>query len=1082
MIFLRIILINFIKRCSMKKFLKSPILVLILLLIFSTNFSFAKKEKPVQVNPEIFKGLHTRSIGPATMSGRVSVIAGVDSNPNILYVGAATGGVWKSTDRGISWKPIFDKENASSIGAIAVYQKNPNIIWVGTGEGNVRNSAGVGRGVFKSLDGGKTWKFLGLEKTERISKIVLDPNNPDIAYVAALGKLWGENPERGVYKTTDGGKTWKKILFVDNKTGAADIAMAPDNPNKLIAAMWQFRRWPWFFKSGGPGSGLYISVDAGNTWKKLTPEDGLPKGELGRIGIAFAKTDSNIVYALIESKRSGFYKSVDGGYKWKLVNNKPGVDDRPFYYSKVFVNPVNENIVYTPQSQLKASEDGGKTFKPIANFRQAHSDFHALWIAPDGKTLVTGNDGGVAISNDRGKHWRFVGNLPLGQFYHISYDLDIPYHVYGGLQDNGSWRGPAYVLHNRGIFNCDWKMVGFGDGFDTEPDPEDSSCGYAMSQGGNIFYYNTKTAEHRTIIPFEKDVKDRYNWNSGFAIDPLNPNIIYFGSQFLHRSKDKGRTWEVISPDLTTNDPTKLKQKESGGLTRDVTEAENYETIITISPSPVKEGIIWVGTDDGNLQLTTDGGKTWTNTVKYLVKKKMVPKGIWIPHVEASHFDPATAYVVFDGHRMSDWNTYVFVTHDYGKTWKSIATKEIDGFAHVIREDTVNKNLLFLGTEFGLYFSYNGGKSWIKWEELPTVPVRDLGIHPREGDLIIGTHGRAIYIVDDISPLREFNDNLLNSDFHFFKINDAYEFIRGWMPSSVSPGDATYVGENKRTGAYITFYINPKLVKKEDSKEKKSKIITKKDKIKKDKLNATKKLKIEIYNSDKKLIKTLNAPMKKGINRVIWDLTGKGFKTPFSRGRRVGGIPVLPGKYTVKIKFNGKEYKQDVIVKLDPRKKFDLNVIKENRKTVVGIAKWAEALTNAYNQIIETRKLIKTIKAYSKNMKKEKAKELNKRADALDRKLENMLKTIMPLQRGKVQGIFDNSDKLIYRIYAVFNEVLPYEPLTQAFYAKYKRVKPEVEKFIKNYNELYEKDVKEFEKFVKSSGFTLFKPYKKVSL
>jgi photosystem II stability/assembly factor-like uncharacterized protein len=1062
----------------MKNYLKLFVFVLIFFLLSAFGVSSQKKEIS---QSELFKGIKTRSIGPATMSGRVATIAGVESNPDVFYIGAATGGVWKTVNGGITWKPVFDKQNVSSIGSIAIYQKNPNIVWVGTGEGNVRNSAGVGRGIYKSLDGGKTWKFLGLENTERIAKIILNPNNPDIAYVAALGKLWGENSERGVYKTTDGGKTWKKILFVDNKTGASDIAMAPDNPNKLFAAMWQFRRWPWFFKSGGPGSGLYLSTDAGETWKKITDKDGFPKGELGRIGVAFAKLNPNVVYALVESKKSGLYKSEDGGYKWKLINNKPGVDDRPFYYSKIFVNPVNENIIYTPQSNLKVSIDGGKNFKMLANFRQAHSDFHALWITPSGNRIITGDDGGIAISNDKGKHWMFVENLPLGQFYHISYDMELPYHVYGGLQDNGSWRGPAYVLDNRGIYNSDWKMVGFGDGFDTEPDPEKSYCGYAMSQGGEIFYYNTRTAEHRTIVPFVKDVKDRYNWNAGFAIDPLNPNIIYFGSQFLHKSKDKGRTWEVISPDLTTNDPSKLKQKESGGLTFDVTEAENFESIITISPSPVKEGVIWVGTDDGNLQLTTDGGKTWNNTVKYLVKKKMVPKGTWIPHVEASRFDAATAYVVFDNHRRSDWKTYIFVTCDYGKTWKKLATKDIDGFAHIIREDFKNKNLLFVGTEFGLYFSYTKGKDWIKWEGIPTVPVRDLAIQPRENDLIIGTHGRAIYIADDISPLREINKGVLSNDFYLFKINDAYEFARGWMPSSVSPGDGTFVGKNKIMGAYITYYINPKEIK---NKKKESKKKGKTDKnVKKDKNNKVKtngKISIKIFDSNNKVVRKLKGTMNKGINRVIWDLTSKGFKTPFSRGRRRGGgMPVLPGKYTVKIKYKDKEYKGIVIVKLDPRKKFDINVLKTNYKKAVEIGKWMDKITEAYKQLQDTRKLIKTILSNTKGMKKDKLKQIKTKAMKLDEKLENMVWTIVP-KRGQ-QGIVDNSDVLMYKIYSVIG-LINYEPLSQAFYAKYKKVKPEVQKFFKNYNGLYNTEVKDFEEFVKNSGFSLFKPFKKIDI
>ncbi len=623
-------------------------------LLLVTTYSFAK------IDPDIFKEIKPRCIGPAAMSGRIGDIDAVISNPDIIYVGTATGGVWKSTDGAITWKPIFEKESTSSIGAVTICQQNPNIVWVGTGEGNPRNSSGVGRGVFKTIDGGETWQHLGLEKTEKISRLRLHPSDPNIAYVAALGTTWGENPERGVFKTVDGGKTWKKILFVDNKTGAADLAMDPKNPNKLIAAMWEHRRWPWYFTSGGPGSGLYITTDGGANWKKLTPEDGLPAGDLGRIGVAFAANKPNIVYALVEAKKNVLLRYSDGGATWKTINDKKEVSDRPFYYADVRVNPVNENMVYLLQSPLNYSEDGGKSFRHLNSFRQVHGDFHSLWIHPGGELMIVGGDGGISISRNRGKSWRFVENLPVAQFYHISYDMEYPYNVYGGLQDNGSWRGPSQVLTDWVIYNFYWRIVGFGDGFDTEPDPEDSDCGYGMSQGGWLFYFNSKTGINKIIIPTESDVKHRYNWNAALAIDPFVPSTIYYGSQFVHRSKDKGKSWEIISPDLTTNDPGKQKPM-SGGLTTDVSAAENHTTIISICPSPVKQGVIWVGTDDGNVQVTRDNGNSWqlvsaslTGDSKSKKKSSRVPAGTWVPYVEASPHDAACAFVVFDNHRRAD--------------------------------------------------------------------------------------------------------------------------------------------------------------------------------------------------------------------------------------------------------------------------------------------------------------------------------------------------------------------------------------------------------------------------------------------
>ncbi|MEK6756739.1 MAG: hypothetical protein AABZ02_11360, partial [Bacteroidota bacterium] len=612
--------------------------------------------------------MKARSIGPAGMSGRIGGIDAVASNPDIIFVGAATGGVWKSTSGGITWKPVFDDQPVAAVGAVAIFQPNPSIVWAGTGEGNPRNSASVGNGVYKSLDGGSSWTHMGLDRTERIHRILLHPTDPNTAYAAAMGQMWGENADRGVFKTTDGGKTWKKVLNVNEKVGCADLVMDPSNPNKLFAAMWEYQRWPWFFKSGGPGSGLYVTYDGGENWKRISEDDGLPKGELGRIGVAIARSNPDVVYAMVEAKRNALYRSEDGGRSWKMVNDSRNVNPRPFYYADIRVDPQNENRVYSLHSNLTVSTDGGKSFTNITPGSRVHSDHHALWIHPaDGSFLIDGNDGGVAISYDRGKTWRFVENLPLAQYYHINVDMEIPYNVYGGMQDNGSWRGPSDVWENGGIRNWHWNEVGFGDGFATLVDPSDPSYGYAMSQGGFLIRFNWKTGERKDIRPWGPDgMKLRFNWNAGIASDPFNPKTIYYGSQFLHKSTDRGDSWTIISPDLTSNDPTKQKQDESGGLTKDVTGAENYTTIMVIAPSPVQQGVIWVGTDDGNVQVTQDGGKTWTNGGDRIPD---VPKNTWVPHIEVSKFDAGAAYGVFEDHRRSNWKTYLYKSENFGKNW-----------------------------------------------------------------------------------------------------------------------------------------------------------------------------------------------------------------------------------------------------------------------------------------------------------------------------------------------------------------------------------------------------------------------------
>ncbi len=565
------------------------------------------------------KGIDVRSIGPAGMSGRITAIDVVTDQPDIMYVGSASGGLWKSESGGIDWKPIFDEQKSMSIGAIAIQQNNPDVIWAGTGEGNPRNSLNGGYGLYKSLDAGKTWQLVGLEKTRNIHRIKIDPQNPKTVYVAAIGSPWGEHPERGVFKTTDGGKSWKKILYVNDKTGAAEMVMDPSNPNKLLVSMWEHRRYPYTFKSGGKGSGLYMTVDGGENWTKLNAdeESGLPKGELGRIGLAIAPSNPKRVYALVESKKNALYRSDDGGYKWIKINSDGDeIGNRPFYYSEIYVDPVNDNRLYSVFTYINVSEDGGKSFSqlmPAYNTSVGvHPDHHAWWIHPEDPTFILdGNDGGLNISHDRGATWRFVENLPVAQYYHINVDSEFPYNVYGGMQDNGSWIGPAYVWKAQGIRNSYWQELAFGDGFDVMPDKDNSRYGFAQSQQGFVVRYDRETGHQRIVRPThpEPDMRLRFNWNAAIAQDPFDNSTLYFGSQFVHKSTDKGGSWEIISPDLTTNNPEKQKQEESGGLTIDATGAENNTTIVSIAPSPLEKEVIWVGSDDGLIHITKDGGE-----------------------------------------------------------------------------------------------------------------------------------------------------------------------------------------------------------------------------------------------------------------------------------------------------------------------------------------------------------------------------------------------------------------------------------------------------------------------------------------
>ncbi len=1047
---------------------------------------------------EYFSGLKPRAIGPAGMSGRIACVDVVLSNTRIMYVGTATGGIWKSVDGGVTWNPIFDDQSTSSIGDITIDPINPEIVWVGTGEANPRNSAGVGRGVFKTLDGGKRWQFLGLEKTERISRLLLHPRNPDIAFVAAMGTTWGENPDRGVFKTKDGGQTWEKVLFVDEKTGAADLAMDPSNPNRLLAAMWEHRRWPWFFNSGGPGSGLYLSIDGGESWKKLTSMDGLPQGNLGRIGLAFCRSHPNVVYALIEAEKSALCRSEDSGNTWTIVNDQPNVSPRPFYYAEIRVHPENENIIYRLSSPLDFSVDGGKSFKSLMEFFAVHGDFHELWIHPhDGDFMVVGGDGGIALSYDGGKHWNFVQDLPLGQFYHVSVDLENPYNIYGGLQDNGSWRGPSRVLQGSAIYNFHWIPVGWGDGFGTLAIPRDSKLGYSMSQGGWLVRFDTVTGEQKDIRPpAPSKVKLRFNWNTAIATDPLDTKILYYGSQFLHKSTDEGNSWQIISPDLTSNDLEKQKQPESGGLTKDVTNAENHCTILTIAPSPVQSGVIWVGTDDGKVQLTKNGGQTWKDLSARLtgIKDKGIPAGTWCPHIEASNHDAATAYVVFDDHRRSNWTPYVFMTEDFGDSWINLVTANIDGFAHVIAEDPVQKNLLFLGTEFGLYVSFDRGKNWMRWTSgLPTVPVRDLVIHPLDNDLVIGTHGRSVYILDDVQPLRELNQAIANEKLHLFKISDTYQFQTSFFgPGYLAPGNMEFQGKNRAYGALITYSIGKeqtendsaaeqeKARSKQDSKiqngRQESNGVTPQEK--KDDL-----ISIEILDSKMEVIRTLKGPKNPGIHRLNWDLHREPFKSlsdPYEGFLPQTGPFVLPGTYRVRITLEDLVVEDNLQVLADPRhpvprasrmSKYDL--IMEN-------GKYIETITNAYEKIQESIGALEEVLKRIDQLEEKNQEYIRIKAREFKKRLNSMAERLSPPRDRS--GIYEETE-LAVRLSLLDSRLQSsFDAPTAGQRQEYIELKAAVYQELYKINRFFKEEFSRFIQEVKNAGFSIFPKIEEITI
>jgi photosystem II stability/assembly factor-like uncharacterized protein len=975
-------------------------------LVFLTlGISLHAQQKPVvnavtntsqilDVNKQ-FKNLKPRCIGPSGMSGRITTIDALWDNPNTMYLGAASGGVWKTENAGNDWKPIFDEQPIQNIGSIAIQQSNPSVLWVGTGEGNPRNSVNIGEGIYKSLDAGKTWKCMGLEATRNIHRIIIDPTNPNIVYAGAIGNPYGVHSQRGVFKTTDGGETWNKILYTNDTSGIGDMIMDPTNPNKIYAAMWQHSRTPWSLNSGGKGSGFYVTIDGGKNWKKLGKEEGLPTGDYGRIGLSICRSMPNRVYALIESTKSGLYKSDDGGSKWELVNSDPAyVANRSFYFQDIIADPLNENRLWLINQIVSMSEDGGKTFKTVIPYNGIHPDHHAFWIHPkDNKFIIDGNDGGIGITRDMGKNWMFDEKIPVGQFYHINVDNETPYNVMGGMQDNGSWRGPAYTWTSGGLKNYYWESLWGGDGFDVMPDAEDANWIYAMSQGGNVGRYNVVTGEDWTIVPPSVAIDDektriRFNWNAAIAQDPFDKKTIYYGSQFIHKSTNKGASWSTISPDLSTNDSIKQDQSKNGGISIDITGAENHCTVITIAPSKLKAGLLWAGTDDGQIQLTQNGGGSWTNITKNITG---LPKGSWVPQIQASRYNASEAFVVANNYRQGDFAPYIFRTQDYGKTWtKLVDDKKVKGYALCVLQDPAEPNLIFVGTEQGLYVSLNNGDNFQQFKNgYPSVSTYDMAIQEREADLCIATFGRAIYILDDINPLRAAakNKGQLQKTINLFTANDAYQAnyknAPGYEWSTWGIWDAT----NKPRGAGIAYFANKPL--KLDSLQKKSGF------------NMDTAV-VKIYNNSNEEIRSLKWLVDSGYNKRYWGMNQKGVRYPGSpkpkpNADEPGGDQVEPGTYKVVMQYLGKKDSTMVTIKADPRVADNVAILRSQKALIKKLETSTNRLTLGMDALTDAEETAKKIEGQLKDLEDKSLDSLRKQT----KKMQDEIKNIRDFISGK---------------------------------------------------------------------------------
>jgi photosystem II stability/assembly factor-like uncharacterized protein len=953
--------------------------VLILTFSFSLTAQNGSSEPPGVLGP-----LRFRELGPAVVGGRIDDFAVVESNPDIIYTATASGGIWKSSDGALSWKPIFEHVGAMSIGAIAVAPSNPAVVWAGTGEANNRQSSSWGDGVYKSVDAGATWTRMGLSDSHHVGRLAIDPRNADTVYVAALGHLWGPNQDRGLYKTSDGGKTWTRVLFINQDAGVVDVKLDPQNPDTLYAAAYERRRTPFGFNGGGPDSALYKSTDAGATWKKLTKD--LPYaggGDTGRIGIAIYRRDPSIVYAQVQHANGGLFRSEDHGETWVKMSS---ANPNPPYFSNVFIDPNNDLRIWIAALQgsgelsgVAYSQDGGKTFAPTWGVK-VHPDFHAMWIDPaNSNHMIIGVDGGIYITRDRGVNWEHVNDIAIGQAYQVGYDMAKPYHVCAGFQDNGSWWGPSALRNVNGILNSDWTEVLVGDGFHCQPDQADSNLVYIESQDGSLLRLNFATHERANIVPEPKAGAEpyRFEWNAPIAISAHDPKTIYFAAQYLFKSTDRGDTWTTISPDLTTG-ADRNKMPILGKLPQDHILSRNYGVswypcITRISESPVDANVVWTGTQDGNLQVTRDGGKTWRNVAD---RVPGVPKGTYVNGIEASHIGAGAAYVVFDGHRGDDFKIYAFFTNDYGQNWQPVAgdLPPQTGSARVIREDPKTPDLLFIGTEFGAYLSLDRGKRWEPFgSNFPSVRVDDIQIHSRDHDLIVATHGRSLWILDDITPLEQMTRPALRAEMTLFDLRPATSWHR-IETSSGAEAQKPFSAANPPYGAVVNYNL-PQAGKE--------------------------KIVVTVLDAQGAEVRRLDGTGFKGLNRVVWDLHYPS-PAPLSAENRwatVGGFfnkvvegPVVePGEYTIRVTAGNQQASKKLAVSDDP----DVNISAQDRAVRrAAIVQAYDLYRSAVEGAARLRDMKASLTAAMKSWKAENApptpEAVRTQAEALSKSVDNL--------------------------------------------------------------------------------------------
>ncbi|MFI5181064.1 MAG: WD40/YVTN/BNR-like repeat-containing protein [Thermoanaerobaculia bacterium] len=1013
------------------------------------------------------EGLSYRAIGPFR-GGRVVAVAGVVGKPLSFYFGGTGGGVFRTTDGGQNWEPITDKFfRTGSVGAVTVAESDPNVIWVGMGEACIRGNASHGDGVWKSTDAGRTWKNMGLQATEQISAVVVHPKNPDVAWVAALGHTWGPNPERGIFRTTDGGATWKKVLFVDEKSGASDLAIDPTNPRILYAGFWQVARKPWTLESGGPGSGLWKSTDAGETWKKLT--GGLPEGTVGKICVSVSASRPDRVYAMVEAEKGGLFRTDDGGEKWTRVNEENKLRQRAWYYSHVIADPKSADTVYVLNVQFQKSVDGGKTFTAI---RTPHGDNHDLWIDPnDPERMIEGNDGGANVSFDGGRSWSTVLNQPTAQFYRVITDNRVPYRIYGAQQDNTTV-SIASRTRGFGIGLTDWYDVGGCESGWVAPSPKDPDIVYSGCYGGSITRYDHRTGERREVVAWPqlavgqaaKDLRYRFQWNAPILISPHDPNVLYHAAQRLLKSTDEGRTWAEISPDLTRNDPA--KQGKSGGpLTKDDTGVEVYDVIFALAEAPQEPGVIWAGTDDGLVWITRDGGKNWSN-----VTPKGLPEWIQINAIDLSRFEKGTAYVGATMYKFDDFRPYLYKTTDYGKSWTKIVNGIPDGsFTRVVREDPGRRGLLFAGTETGLYLSFDDGATWLPFQRnLPAVPITDLTV--KNGDLILATQGRSFWVLDDIAPLRAWKPEISPKDVHLFAPSPAVRMAGGgawWMEEEGGPRG---VGQNPANGAYVYYWLKEKPAEKAKGKDAITIEILDGETV------------LRTFTSEKPPEPGEGAPPpdesrerplepKQGLNRFVWDL--RMLKPQLVPKAIVWGNTqgpkVAPGTYTVRLKKGDTVLTEKVEVKPHPELKVseaDLSVQAAFLRDI------RDRITETHQAVVRIRDVkVQTKEVASRAEKLGKKDPIAAQAKALTEKLTGIEEKLVNPKLKSSQDILNFVPALDHQFVGIATAAGSADgaprPAEKEYYAE---LKAKLDTVLTDLNGVLDKDLSEFNAAVRDAG------------